>query len=123
LSLADGLRIDLDGNLAGWPSAWPALPPPLGQSNSPLPFALHYDGANDLSGIAALRLQRDRTEFDGRFRLFEVMDWSAAGTKGSPLPPLSGTLTTPKLEVSGAVLEGVELQLEDPAIPASQASK
>ena len=123
LSLADGVRIDLDGNLAGWPSAWPALPPPLGQSKSPLLFALDYDGASDLSGIAALRLQRDQTVFDGRFRLFEVMDWSAAGAKGSPLPPLSGTLTTPRLEVSGAVLEGVELQLEDPAIPANQASE
>jgi hypothetical protein len=123
LSLADVLRIDLDGNLAGWPSTWPALPPPIGQSSSPLPFALDYDGASDLSGIAALRLRRDQTAFDGRFRLFEVMDWSAAGAKGSLLPPLSGTLTAPKLEVSGAVLEGVELQLEDPAIPAGRASE
>jgi hypothetical protein len=122
-TLADELRLQLQGNLADWPSAWPALPPPLGQSVSPLPFALEYGGASDLSGIAALRLQRDQTVFDGRFRLFEVMDWNAAGSKGSPLPPLSGTLRTPRLEVSGAVLEGVELQLEDPAIPASQASE
>jgi hypothetical protein len=122
-ALADELRLQLQGDLAGWPSAWPALPPPLGQSVSPLPFALEYSGASDLSGIAALRLRRDQTAFDGRFRLFEVMDWSAAGANGSPLPPLSGTLKTPRLEVSGAVLEGVELQLEDPAIPANQASE
>lgn len=122
-TLADELRLQLQGNLADWPSAWPALPPPLGQSVSPLPFALEYGGASDLSGIAALRLQRDQTVFDGRFRLFEVMDWNAAGSKGSPLPPLSGTLRTPRLEVSGAVLEGVELQLEDPTIPANQASE
>ena len=81
------------------------------------------DGAGDLSDIAALSLRRDQTAFSGRFRLFEVMDWSAAGAKGSPLPPLSGTLTTPKLEVSGAVLEGVELQMEDPAIPMTRASE
>ncbi|MGH8026380.1 MAG: hypothetical protein ACREO0_06590 [Pseudoxanthomonas sp.] len=122
-SLADSLRIDLGGSLAGWPSAWPALPPPLGQSDSPLPFALAYSGASDLSGIAALQLRRDQTVFDGRFRLFEVLDWSAAGAKGSPLPPLTGTLKAPKLEVSGATLEGVELQMEDPAIPAPQASE
>ena len=122
-SLDDELRVDLDGNLAGWPSAWPALPPPLGQSSSPLPFALDYSGASDLSGIAALQLHRDQTVFDGRFRLFEVIDWSQAGATGSPLPPLTGTLKAPRLEVSGAVLEGVELQMEDPEIPASQASE
>ena len=122
-SLDDKLRIDLDGNLAGWPAEWPALPPPLGQSGSPLPFTLDYSGASDLSGIAALQLRRDQTVFDGRFRLFEVMDWSQAGATGSPLPPLTGTLKAPRLEVSGAVLEGVELQMEDPEIPASQASE
>lgn len=122
-SLDDELRIDLDGNLAGWPPAWPALPPPLGQSSSPLPFALDYSGASDLSGIAALQLHRDQTVFDGRFRLFEVMDWSEAGATGSPLPPLTGTLKAPRLEVSGAVLEGVELQMEDPTIPTPQASE
>ena len=122
-SLDDNLRIDLDGNLAGWPAAWPALPPPLGQSGSPLPFTLDYSGASDLSGIAALQLRRDQTVFDGRFRLFEVMDWSEAGATGSPLPPLTGTLKAPRLEVSGAVLEGIELQMDDPEIPASQASE
>jgi hypothetical protein len=122
-SLDDNLHIDLDGNLADWPSAWPALPPPLGQSASPLPFALDYSGASDLSGIAALQLRRDQTVFDGRFRLFEVMDWSEAGATGSPLPPLTGTLKAPRLEVSGAVLEGVELQMEDPEIPTPQASE
>lgn len=120
-SLDDNLRIDLDGNLAGWPSAWPALPPPLGQSDSPLPFALDYSGASDLSGIAALQLRRDQTVFDGRFHLFEVMEWSEAGATGSPLPPLTGTLKAPRLEVSGAVLEGIELQMEDPGIPTPQA--
>ena len=123
VTLDDELHLQLQGKLADWPSAWPALPPPLGQSVSPLPFALEYGGASDLSGIAALRLQRDQTVFDGRFRLFELMDWSAAASSGSPLPPLSGTLKTPRLEISGAVLEGVELQLQDPSIPASQASE
>lgn len=119
-TFADKLHLQLDGDLAGWPSGWPALPPPLGQSASPLPFALAYEGASDLSDIAALSLRRDQTVFDGRFRLFEAMDWSAAGAQGSPLPPLSGTLTAPRLDVSGAVLEGVEVQLEDPAIPAGR---
>jgi hypothetical protein len=119
--LADKLRLQLQGSLASWPSGWPALPPPLGQSDSPLPFALVYEGASDLSDIAGLSLRRDQTVFDGRFRLFDVMDWAAADATGSPLPPLSGTLTSPRLEISGAVLEGVELEMEDPGIPAVQA--
>jgi hypothetical protein len=118
-SLDGGMRIDLAGSLAGWPSAWPALPPPLGQSTSPLPFALGYDGPGNLSGIATLELQRDDTVFDGRFHLFEVMDWVDAPTQGSPLPPIAGTLKTPQLEISGARLEGVEVRLDDPSMPAT----
>lgn len=117
-SLGDDMRIDLHGFLAGWPSAWPALPPPLGHSTSPLPFALAYDGPGNLSGLATLTLQRDDTVFDGRFRLFEVMAWMDAGAQGSPLPPIAGALKSPKLEISGAILEGVEVQLEDPSLPA-----
>ncbi|MET0892998.1 MAG: hypothetical protein ABWY01_05455, partial [Pseudoxanthomonas sp.] len=115
-ALTEGVDLQLDGKLAGWPSAWPALPPPLGQSNSPLPFKLSYAGATDLSAIAALRLQRDASLFDGRFRLPEVMDWIDAAAVGSPLPPISGTFTSPRMEVSGAVLEGVELQFDEPSI-------
>ena len=118
-SLHDDMRLDLDGSLAGWPSAWPALPAPLGHSTSPLPFVLAYEGPGDLSGIAALKLQRDDTVFDGRFQLFKVMDWIDASAQGSPLPPISGSLNTPKLEISGAMLEGVEVQLEDPSMPAA----
>ena len=117
-TLAEDLRLHLDGSLASWPAAWPALPPPLGQSNSPLPFTLSYAGAADFSAVAALRLQRDASVFDGRFRLPEVMDWIDAAADGSPLPPVSGTIKSPRMEASGAVLEGVELQLDDPAIRA-----
>ena len=117
----DGLLIDWRGQLADWPDAWPALPPPLGRSPSALPFALAYRGTADLADIAHLRVQRDATRFDARFRLFEVMDWLDAleAGRGSPLPPLSGRLTTPRVEVSGATLEGVELRLDDPAVPAN----
>lgn len=118
-TLHDSMRIDLQGSLASWPSAWPALPPPLGHSTSPLPFALAYDGPSNLSGIATLKLQRDDTVFDGRFHLFEIMDWIDASAQGSPLPPIAGTLKTPRLEISGAMLEGVEVQLEDPSLPAT----
>jgi hypothetical protein len=124
LGLEDGLLLDWRGRLAGWPDAWPALPPPLGRSTSALPFALAYRGTTDLADIAHLRLQREDARFDARFRLFEVMDWLHAlqAGGGSPLPPLSGRFTAPRLEVSGATLEGVDLQLDDPALPAPESA-
>jgi hypothetical protein len=120
-SLTDELQLALDGQLRQWPQAWPALPPPLGRSQAPLPFALDYAGNADLSAIAALRLERENTRFDGRFRLFEVVAWADAFEASVPLPPLSGRLTSPQLEVSGAVLRGVEVEIEDPSIPVEAA--
>ena len=116
LALGRRLVARLDGMLPLWPEQWPALPVPVGQSASALPFALDYVGNPDLSDIAGLRLQRDQTRFDGRFRLYDMLAWIDAPATASPLPPLSGHLTSPRLEISGAQLEGVEVTLEDPAV-------
>lgn len=111
--LADSMALQLQGALAQWPESWPTLPQPLGQSTSPLPFVLDYRGTSDLSGLTALQLSRDATRFDGQFRLPAILGWMDASAPGTPLPPLEGTLTTPGLDISGAVLEGVEIQFED----------
>ena len=50
----------------------------------------------DLSDVASLQLQRDATRFDGRFRLPQMLAWIDASATASPLPPLDGTLTTPR---------------------------
>ena len=119
---ADGsLRFALAGELAHWPASWPVLPLPAGTAASPLPFRIDYQGPSDLSGLVTLDLRYDRTEFEGRFRLHQVMDWIDAGATGSPVPPLRGTVRTPLLEVSGATLEGVEIDVDDPDIPATTA--
>ena len=128
LALGRRLVVQLQGRLATWPQAWPPLPPPLGQSTSALPFALDYVGKPDLSDIVRLQLQRDATRFDGRFRAFDVTDWVAKRDHDSLLPPLDGRITTPRLEIAGAQLEGVEIMfdestldestLDEPALPA-----
>ncbi|QQQ02919.1 hypothetical protein [Lysobacter enzymogenes] len=100
------------GRIHAWPRAWPALPPPLGQSAAPLAFELDYDGKADFSDTAALRVQREQTLFDGRFRLPQMLAWIEA-KDGPPLPPLAGHLSTPKIEISGATLQGVEVSIED----------
>ena len=111
-ALGNRLVIELDGALPQWPASWPALPVPVSSSTSPLPFSLRYAGKADLTDVARLRLQRDATDFDGRFRLYDVLGWiDQAG--GSPLPPMDGRLRSPELEISGAVLEGVEIVIDD----------
>lgn len=115
LSLGQRLILRLDGTLPRWPEAWPALPPPISTSTSPLPFSLRYDGRIDLSDVTALSLRRDDMAFDGRFRLYAVLDWMAQAG-GSPLPPLDGTLRATQLEISGAMLEGVDVAIDDEGI-------
>ncbi|GAB3090593.1 AsmA family protein [Lysobacter terrae] len=112
LALGRRLTLQLDGELAQWPAAWPALPPPIGQSRSALPFALHYDGSAAFEDAATLRLARDATRFEGRFRLPQMLAWIDQ-KDGSPLPPLAGSLMTPKLEISGATLQGVQVEFDD----------
>ena len=71
----------------------------------------------ELLDIAALELRRDDTRFAARFHLPAVLDWLDSGAIGSPLPPLQGRLSTPRMEIAGATLEGVEVELDDPGIP------
>ena len=110
------LQVVLGGEIARWPQAWPTLPPPLGQSDAPLPFSLDYAGATDGSDPLRLRLARDATRFDARLRLPALLDWfDTLADGGNPLPPLQGRLSTPRVEVSGATLHGVEIEFEEDA--------
>ncbi len=119
LALGRRFVMHLHGDIATWPDAWPALPPPLQGSTSPMPFSLGYVGKLDFSDVASLALRRDSTTFDARFKLPVVMDWIEAGVAGSPLPPLQGRLQTARLEIAGATLEGVDVEFsEDVALPA-----
>ena len=117
LSLGRRLVLHLDGSIAAWPTGWPVLPSPLSQSTSPLPFALDYAGRMDLADVASLALQRDETRFDARFRTADVTTWANADAQDSPLPPLTGRLRSPRLEIAGATMEGVEMELDDPDLP------
>jgi hypothetical protein len=113
VSIGSALRLRLDGALAGWPAGWPVLPLPLSASNSPLPFTLGYAGGVDFSAPTTLTLRRDATRFDARFRLPDVLAWADAGSAGSPLPPLAGTLSMPRMTLDGVTLEGVEVEIDD----------
>ncbi|MFN3702706.1 hypothetical protein [Thermomonas sp.] len=113
LSIGSTLNLRLHGALADWPAGWPALPAPLSASTAPLPFMLDYRGAIALTDTASLTLRRNATALAARFRLPEVLAWLDAGSQGSPLPPLAGTLSTPRVTLDGVTLDGVELDLDD----------
>jgi hypothetical protein len=115
LALGQRLVLRLDGDIARWPQAWPALPAPLDASTSPIAVALDYTGVPDLGDVAALSLQRDAAAVDARFRLADVQAWLAADD-ANPLPPLDARLHAPVLEIGGARLEGVEATLSSPGV-------
>jgi hypothetical protein len=116
LALGRNLVVRLQGGLPAWPEAWPTLPEPLASSRSRLSFSLDYTGLPDFAGIAALRLRRDGTDFDARFRLQDVQAWLAREPM-DPLPPLDGSLRASRLDIAGAQLQGVEIEIDEPGIP------
>lgn len=115
LALGRRLVLRLHGDIATWPDAWPALPPPLSASTSPMAFNLDYVGQVDFSEVASLGLHRDATVFEARFKLPAILGWLDADMSGSPLPPLAGHLQTPRIEIAGSALEGVDIELQDDA--------
>ena len=122
LAMGERLALHLQGALAKWPQAWPALPPPLGASDSPLPFALDYLGRSDLSAPLQLHMRRKQTVFDARLRLPQMLAWIDQNAQGSPIPPLQGQLRTPELEIAGARLHDVQLQIDDPGVDLAPAT-
>ena len=116
IALGRRLVLRLQGDIAAWPEAWPALPPPLSASATQLSFALDYADRTDFSGPATLQVKRDDTALDARFRLPDVLAWLDADAGGSPLPPLQGHLRTPRIDIAGARLEGVDIEFDDPGI-------
>lgn len=120
LEAGDRLQLALAGQIHAWPDAWPELPAPLSDSTSPLPFSLDYAGAFDFSDVVALGVRRDATRFDARLHIRDVLAWRDAALTGSPLPPIAGRLETPRLEIAGAELEGVEVEFEAPSVPPAE---
>ncbi|HEY4530644.1 MAG TPA: hypothetical protein VIG97_10015 [Luteimonas sp.] len=107
------LLLELDGTMPHWPAAWPALPAPLDDASTPFAVTASYAGARDGSSPALLQLRRADARADARFRIADVLAWIQAGTTGSPLPPLDARASAPRIEFAGAVLEGVEIGIED----------
>lgn len=110
----DQLRLSLSGELAAWPSDWPALPAPVSQSASPLHLHAEYQGADDFSGATRLALQRDDTTVDSTLHWPVLKAW-LDNPNAAPLPPIALTVRSPRIELDGARMEGVTVELDAPA--------
>lgn len=120
LGWLDALELDLAGNIRQWPTAWPALPPPVGDVDGPLPFRVRYAGPPGLSEALQLELARGEARFEGSVRVLEIAPWVDAIDSGTPLPPLDGRLSVPRIDMGGATLHGVEVILEDDPVHGEQ---
>jgi hypothetical protein len=118
--LGETLSMELQGELAQWPKDWPALPAPLNESKTPMPMQLSYVGKPDLSDVLTLDSTIGESKLHATLRLPEIRAWLAADGS-TPLPPLNGTLTSPRLKLEGIELKDVSVEIEDDP-PAAAAS-
>lgn len=115
-ALGPALLLEAGGTLAAWPAGWPTLPPPLDRREGPWPFGLAYAGPPDLGGPVHASLRRHGARADASARVRDLLAWlDRDPDAGAPLPPLRARASVPRLEVAGAVLEGVEVELEPEA--------
>jgi hypothetical protein len=116
--IAEPMRVSFDGVLRDWPKDWPSLPAPVSEKATDFVLRLSYQGASDLTGPIQLHLEKDATLIDANLKLQDIQAWTAA-TDGTPLPPLAATVKTPRIDLDGIRLEGVEVELH-PDAPASK---
>ena len=75
-------------------------------------FTLAYQGDARLTEPLALTLNRPDARFDGRFRAQDVVAWTHASERGTPIPPLEGRLKAQRLDIGDIRLEGVEINID-----------
>lgn len=121
LAWTEPMDLQFQGELPRWPETWAALPAPIGDSTSPIAVSLAYAGARDLSDPLNLQLNRDETRLALELSPSSFMAWLDADSS-SPLPPLQGELTTPRLLLEGVELEGVRLEIDESAPAGAEAA-
>lgn len=113
--------LDASGEIAAWPEAWPALPAPLSTSPSPLAFTLAQQGESAMAAHTALSLKQDMHQVDAEGTPEAVMAW-LEDADAAALPPLRLRAALPEVELDGVRLEGVTIELDDPAADATGAA-
>lgn len=109
------LSVRLQGRMPEWPRGWPTLPPPL-DAAQPTDVVATYHGPVDPTGAPIdLELVRGDARAAATARLPAVLAWLDGAATGTPLPPVRAVARVPRVEVAGAVVEGLEIEL-DPGV-------
>ena len=107
-------QIEAEGELAAWPAAWPALPPPIGADASPVVFAISQAGEGPLDAAVRLSLRRGDNEMALRGAPATLRDWiEATGPEAPLLPPIEAEARMPSIDLDGVRLEGIHLRIDD----------
>ncbi len=113
--------LDASGEIASWPAVWPALPAPLSDSPSPLAFTLAQRGETAMAAHSVLTLKGDTHQIDAEGTPEAVMAW-LEDADAAALPPLRVRATLPEVALDGVRLEGVTIELDDPAVVPTEAA-
>lgn len=106
------VEVRTNGWMKDWPDTWPVLPAPL--SGEPTQFDLRYWIPSGGEALMEAKLGWGAAKANASFRMDDLLDWLDSGDLAL-LPPLLGEVSTPTLEVSGATLQGVTIQIEEDA--------
>lgn len=109
-------RLDAAGEIASWPASWPALPAPLSGSVSPLVFTLKQDGESAMTAYTTVIVERDGVRVEASGTAEAVMAWRD-DERAAALPPLALRAALPSLELNGARLDGVTIELDGEDAP------
>ncbi len=115
VSFGDSLAIHSEGTISEWPKDWPVLPAPMNHQTKNIPYQLDYSGKSDFSDAIRLELSVDKSQFSSTLKIADIQQW-AEQKDGSPLPPLTGQFDTPLIELDGANLEGVSIEITPDAV-------
>lgn len=112
LQSSESLRLDIVASLPEWPPEWPALPLPNGDAGNEVRIDLDYRGTTGLQGDLALSLARGDADLRGTLRIGDVLAW-LDDPAANLLPPLSGEITSDRMEAGGVELRGLRIRADD----------
>jgi hypothetical protein len=117
-----GLDAALHGQFSRWPDAWSTLPEPLTSNLTPVIFDAAYRGPRNLSAPIVYNAKHADTELHGQFRIADIRTW-VEKKFDALIPPVEAQLVTPRIDVGGIQLQGVQMEIHDDAPPSAPASK